>query len=1321
MRQILVFLVCFTLVTSITFGQEKQADELLNNAIYQEEVKGNLEGAILIYMDIIKKYPEQRAIAVEALFHLGLSNEKLGNNKAKEYYETIVNSFGDQPEFVRIAQERLSSLERFAEKISNAPLVPKFTKINIPTNLPQSVALSPDGKNLVLVRDKKLWKILLSGNLGPGFPGIPEQLNTDGVEVLDWVPLSWSQNGKWIAFNGNPPLDEEGNENVSIYVVSSDGGKPKKVIENDRDVEAMHYRISLSPNGNNLAFSSYNNQHIFSTPLDKVIPRQLVEMEACEPVFSPDGKYIAFVKDNNEGIGAGNLGLWVVEANGGKPYKLADAGDASSPIWSPDGKLIAFHDYSLFNQISIVPFSKTANTIGKVIRIEAPGSVRGLTGWTHDNKIGALTIKDTKYGLYTLPVEGGQAAKILQDTMALQPRWSKNCEQIYYVTYPEEGTTNGRGYILASVSASGGNGKPLKTNYKGKLIKQLGFISGNKVSPDGKWIVTSTWTQADANTTQADTNTINVDWPTSKIWKVSVDGEDAIQITNTPGNFFDSSLCWSADGKKIAFVHTELNEKSFFGDSRIYIIDSNGGEPELLDPNPGIFATHLIWSPDGKKIAYTDGKEFMDPKILKIIDIESRDIRVFEEFPEINMNTELVWSPDSKRIAFNAADGKVIKIMNIDDGSIEDIKTGLLDVRTKHLDWSPDGKRFVFGGRTIRVNELWLMEDFLPLDKLAQKKEKNDNKFKISQISPNKKIDFLGAFGFLGSPSPDGKYLSFTDAETGNLTTYEIATGEKQSLTNEGSINPASAKFAYFSRWSPDSKEIVYDWFNKGIIELRIIGLDGSKPRILYSNEEVIWAQTCDWSADGTKILAAFQRKDEIQIVLISTANGSVRILKTLEKEWPKKFEFSMNLSPDGRYIVYDFPQKTGSPERDIFMLSTDGEPEITLCENPADDHLLGWAPNGKTILFVSDRRGSIDAWSIQLLDGKPQGNPEIVKSDIGQRFQPIGFTQEGSFYYGKEGGRNNDIYIAKLDPETGKIIAPPKSPVTRYKGNNWIANYSPDGKYLAYVSGKGNLPRNLLIIHSLETGEEKVLSTNIHKIQKHIWSPDCSSILFRGEDENYNAGIYQIDIQTGIVTTVVPKSSNTVLQVMQWSGDGKSFYMGRTSNSNKIHQIVIRDLESGTEKELYRVSPNDLLFYPININHIIHSPDGKWLSFTIRKEKELKIMPVAGGEPRVLYKCEQEDDNIDGFRWSPDGKYIFWVLEQPKQNKCSIWRIPIEGGETQKILEMNNIPTQSIRKLSIHPNGQQIAFQSVSPFEDSEVWVMENFLPKEETVNKQE
>ena len=703
-KRIILITICLGICfVNKSFTQE--AKQLYQKGLQKEEGEGSLLEAIDIYNQIVEDKKAELSLQAKALLRVGLCYEKLGKDEATKAYEKLVKDYPGQKSEVKIARERLSRLIQLAEKVSTTPLVPKFTKINIPTKLPQCVALSPDGKNLALVLADKLWKMPLSGNLGPDFSGIPEQINTEGVLLNGWSPLSWSLNGKWIAFNGNPPLDEKGNEseNMIIYVVSSDGGKQKKVIENFREIEAVNYHISLSTNGNNLAFSSVeeNKQHIFSTPVDKVIPRQLVEMEARNPVFSPDGKYIAFVKDKNRGRGWDNLGLWVVEANGGKPYKLADAGKAVTPIWSPDGKLIAFHDASLYTQITIVPFSKTANTIGKVIRIDAPVGVvlTGLAGWTHDNKIGVSTVRKFQCGIYTIPVEGGQAVKIFHKNWGVaQPRWSKNCEQIYFET----------SRTLASVSASGGEIKQYITK-KGKTFNQLGFLSGNRVAPDGKWIVTSTWTKAD-------TTNINVQWPTSKIWKLSVDGEDAIQVTNTPGNFWDSSPCWSADGKKIAFVHTELIKKNhMFGDSRIYIIDSNGGEPELLVPNPCNWTTHLIWSPDGKMIAYTDRDTNRgDTVILKIIDIESRDIRVIEESLDFSRHSELVWSPDNKRIAFNDAVGKIIKIMNIDDGSIEVIDPNLVDARMVHLDWSPDGKKFAFSANSGGTREFWFMENFLP-------------------------------------------------------------------------------------------------------------------------------------------------------------------------------------------------------------------------------------------------------------------------------------------------------------------------------------------------------------------------------------------------------------------------------------------------------------------------------------------------------------------------------------------------------------------------------------------------------------------------------
>ena len=107
----------------------------------------------------------------------------------------------------------------------------------------------------------------------------------------------------------------------------------------------------------------------------------------------------------------------------------------------------------------------------------------------------------------------------------------------------------------------------------------------------------------------------------------------------------------------------------------------------------------------------------------------------------------------------------------------------------------------------------------------------------------------VGDVGVSGAISPDGRYLSYVDWDTGDLAIYEIATGNKRRLTNNSSEYD---EYAEYSRWSPDGKQVVYTWYNKnGDSDLRIVGLDGSKPRILYSNKEVTWALPYGWSPDG--------------------------------------------------------------------------------------------------------------------------------------------------------------------------------------------------------------------------------------------------------------------------------------------------------------------------------------------------------------------------------------------------------------------------------------------------------------------------------------
>jgi Tol biopolymer transport system component len=547
-----------------------------------------------------------------------------------------------------------------------------------------------------------------------------------------------------------------------------------------------------------------------------------------------------------------------------------------------------------------------------------------------------------------------------------------------------------------------------------------------------------------------------------------------------------------------------------------------------------------------------------------------------------------------------------------------------------------------------------------------------------------------------GEISPDGKYISYVDWDTGDLAVYEVATGNKRRLTNKGTWDE-SDEFAEFSRWSPDSKQIVYDWYNKDrFIELRIVGLDGSEPRILYRNKEVTWAQTYDWSCDGKQILACFSTKDGDQIALVSVADGSVRFLKTVNMDY-----LAMVLSPDGRYIVYDLPQKESSPESDIFLLSAEGSREIPLVEHPADDRVLDWTPDGKNILFTSDRTGSPCMWSIAVADGRVQGIPKLIRKDIGQQFTSMGFTKEGSFYYGYGGGGGYDVYTTKLDLQTGKVLSPPKKAILRFEGHNATPDYSHDGKYIAYVSHRGSR-HQILCIRSLETGQEQEFPSKLMRMTEPKWSPDGNSILIAGMDYNINRyGHYQVDLKTGIFMPVLPASKGFALYCHEWSSDGKSFFLSRTSRKDRQTQIILREIKSGKEKEIYHLPRLERF-------RLACSPDGKWLAFiNMRNYSALRIIPSAGGEPRELYRCEPKKEQLLTCKWTADGKYILFVIRKIEQKESNLWRIPVEGGEAQKIdLGIN------IGGLSIHPDGQHIAFGSREN-QPAEVWVMKNFLPQ--------
>jgi Tol biopolymer transport system component len=698
---------------------QESAKELFERAVYLEETKGDLVQAIEVYNKILGEFAENQPLAAKALYRIGLCQEKLGSQEAQKAYRRLIEQYPGQKEEVALARARLAELTATVQTASRKPT---FRKIRIPTKISGYMSLSPDGQRIALSSPSlgKLWIAPLSGKLGPDFPGEPIELNTEDVSV-EWSAHTWSRDGKWIAFNDDPIQEPEKREKKGIqgiYVVSSAGGKPKKVYENYRDARVINYRMSLSPDGKNLAYSSVDpeskEQHIYSIPVDSGVPRTLTDAQAREPVFSPDGTMIAYVEDKDVGGAGGDL--WTVPAQGGTPKLMADAEMASSPVWSPDGNMIAFVDKrDKTAQLHIIAVGRDGKPAGEKTTIGAPEGIQEvdyLAGWTPDNKIGTVLIKKIEFGLYTVPAEGGTATLVVHGGYPVIPRFSPDGKRIFHFNTADKESGDWQRLGISVVAAQGGEvaSLPIKSDEK---IDIPGWGGGNRVSPDGKLIVFSGKTPKDQGLH-------------FHIWTLPAGGGKPERLVESPAECTDMFPCWSPDGKSVAFVRTKVskNYAEGFSETNIYIVDRTGGEPKrLTSESEHVASCPIAWSPDGKLLAYYSMYENMfEPVIrggtLNVIPIDGGKPRVIGKVQGIQVNKELAWSPDSKRIAFNGHEsGKDIQIMSLDDGTIVDVKTSLVDTNVYHLDWSPDGKKLVFGGFVGGGREFWLMEDFLHLVK----------------------------------------------------------------------------------------------------------------------------------------------------------------------------------------------------------------------------------------------------------------------------------------------------------------------------------------------------------------------------------------------------------------------------------------------------------------------------------------------------------------------------------------------------------------------------------------------------------------------------
>jgi Tol biopolymer transport system component len=533
------------------------------------------------------------------------------------------------------------------------------------------------------------------------------------------------------------------------------------------------------------------------------------------------------------------------------------------------------------------------------------------------------------------------------------------------------------------------------------------------------------------------------------------------------------------------------------------------------------------------------------------------------------------------------------------------------------------------------------------------------------------------ASGVSGVLTADGKYIRGIDWDTGDVVQFEVAGGQRSRITNRGPWTGNALHNQVFSR---DGKQIAYDVESSDpntkewVYQVRIRNLDGSGLRTLYSEKES-YVLSLDWSPDAGSILALREGNKASELMLISTADGSVRVLRSSSGFQRPSF------SPDGRFVAF------GSAAGDVRLMTADGRDEVVVAGHPAKDRLLGWTPDGRSLVFLSDRSGTWDIWTVHITGGKQQGEPELLKKDFGYDSEVLGFAPDGSLYY-KTDTSFGHLYHGAVDLETGKVLVPPAPVTTRYTSQPRQLTWSPDGRNLLYISNWGWGPgQDILTIRSTATGEERLLS-GLGFVNQISWAPDGRSVIALGA-----AGIIRIDTETSGITKLADGGLFPKL-----CPDGKTLVFAGGPIIRK------RNLDTGEESEVVNVGTGGTaqMYYDL-------SPDGREVVFQV--DGAVKTVSLNGGEPRELFRGSAKYYRM---RWTRDGRYIiaqaasFGGSDATGIASTEIWRVPAQGGTPLKL----DLSVPKLAFFTLHPDNRRFAF-SVSEGGKSELWVLENFLPK--------
>ena len=539
-----------------------------------------------------------------------------------------------------------------------------------------------------------------------------------------------------------------------------------------------------------------------------------------------------------------------------------------------------------------------------------------------------------------------------------------------------------------------------------------------------------------------------------------------------------------------------------------------------------------------------------------------------------------------------------------------------------------------------------------------------------------------------------------------SLIATDVGTGRKRELFH-GQLWPCGLSL------SPDSQQLAFsgqqfspDHITTDVYTIRVDG--ANLHRVLTSTTERQHAFFMGpWSPDQQELVVSERGAGmPSRIDMVSLSDGSVRPWAQLSATRNATFTERLSLSPDGRFLVYDVPRGEGG-ERSMCSLRRGSSETSVLNVGQGSNKVLGWYPGGRDLLFASDRRGTVDAFRIRIVDGKAVGEPLLVRTNIGPA-RSLGFRSNGSFYFIND-GLTRSVMAASFDPNTGAITGSPNALTKSLVDSTFTPSWSPDGSTLVYANAptgmRGELPT--LVFQNVATRDERSMPPArdvLGAAPGSAWSSDSQYLYVERYGKDAELGTYQVNVHSGETRRVAPAWC-----LYPFPGEQALFCNLHGSEGAKQNTIAKHDLTTGSMLALRQVEEGLYPFAP--------SPDGRFVLYVGSGAKNFQLIPIGDGGRRMLLEAAP-GEHLRVFAWLGRDKIAF-VRERP--GKVSICIRNINSGEEVELkgVDLSRIAVTEglIPLMNFHPNGHEVVW--VSNEGSNELWALENFAVAEHLMSR--